>query len=245
MPANNYAEFYQQNRYFARKIIEQACGSASAIYLYDQNQAQAITILYQKGFSDQCIRRFSCGAYRYEPALAQLSTNEERITVSACVREESRHTNQRQRYWKLFGDDGFHETLTSVARISSNLSLVVGIALLERDLRHSCHLQSDKVLNTFDQWFDSAIDFLVEDSIRRSYSCLTLDAPKDTESLVENLTPRELQVLGLLRKGLLNKQISSLLSISQYTVDNHLRNIYRKLGVRRRIELISKLGGTP
>lgn len=53
---------------------------------------------------------------------------------------------------------------------------------------------------------------------------------------IQSLTDRELEVLHLLRQGLGDRQIASHLSISRHTVNNHLRNIYSKLGVSRRIE---------
>jgi len=49
------------------------------------------------------------------------------------------------------------------------------------------------------------------------------------------LTPREREVLGLLRQGLSNKQIGAALYISDVTVKVHLRHIYEKLGVRSRV----------
>ncbi len=48
------------------------------------------------------------------------------------------------------------------------------------------------------------------------------------------LTRREIQVVQLLTRGLRNTEIADKLCISEYTVENHLRSIYRKMGVRNR-----------
>jgi len=53
------------------------------------------------------------------------------------------------------------------------------------------------------------------------------------------LTPREAEVLTLLQEGATNSQIALRLSIGIETVRTHARNIYRKLGIRSRRELIS------
>ena len=53
----------------------------------------------------------------------------------------------------------------------------------------------------------------------------------------ELLTPREADVLELLRQGRANAEIALALHIAVETVRTHRRNIYRKLGVRTRREL--------
>ncbi len=55
------------------------------------------------------------------------------------------------------------------------------------------------------------------------------------------LTSREREILGLLGKSLGNKEIADTLCLSESTVKTHLRNTYRKLGVRNRSEAIALL----
>jgi DNA-binding NarL/FixJ family response regulator len=52
------------------------------------------------------------------------------------------------------------------------------------------------------------------------------------------LTDRELEVLGLLSKGLANKQIAVALGISEHTVKFHVSSIYTKLNVTNRTEAV-------
>ncbi len=56
---------------------------------------------------------------------------------------------------------------------------------------------------------------------------------------IEPLTSREEEVLRYLVKGLIKKEIAEQLSISQHTVDMHLRSVYRKLHVRSQTEAVS------
>lgn len=53
------------------------------------------------------------------------------------------------------------------------------------------------------------------------------------------LSPRELEVLGLLARGRSNVDIQDELFISSNTAKTHVSNIYRKLGVHNRSELFA------
>jgi len=55
----------------------------------------------------------------------------------------------------------------------------------------------------------------------------------------DTLTERELDVLRRAAHGLTNKQIGADLAISDRTVQNHLANIYAKLGVASRTEAVT------
>lgn len=52
-----------------------------------------------------------------------------------------------------------------------------------------------------------------------------------------DLTPRELDIVRGVVKGLSNKEIAANLDITEQTVKNHLRNIFEKLNVANRVEL--------
>ncbi|RZL60329.1 MAG: response regulator transcription factor [Pedobacter sp.] len=54
------------------------------------------------------------------------------------------------------------------------------------------------------------------------------------------LSQRELEVLSLLSKGLLYKEISDQLDISPNTVKNHCKNIYKRLHVQNKVEALNK-----
>lgn len=52
------------------------------------------------------------------------------------------------------------------------------------------------------------------------------------------LTPRELEMVGMVAHGLRNKEMSERLAISEGTVKIHLHHIYKKLQVENRVDLI-------
>jgi DNA-binding NarL/FixJ family response regulator len=50
------------------------------------------------------------------------------------------------------------------------------------------------------------------------------------------LTPRELQILGLLAAGGSNRKVAEALVLSDRTVERHITNIYNKIGAHNRSE---------
>ena len=66
-----------------------------------------------------------------------------------------------------------------------------------------------------------------------------LTSPK-TQSLIEPLSERELEILQFIADGLTNREIGSQLYLSLNTVKAHTRNIYGKLGVNSRTQAAAK-----
>lgn len=88
-----------------------------------------------------------------------------------------------------------------------------------------------------DVWFGGApmsgeIARKVVDSFRKPAKTKNAD--------LEELTPREEEVLALLAKGYITKEIADQLGISFDTVRFHLKHIYQKLHVRSRSEALIK-----
>jgi ATP/maltotriose-dependent transcriptional regulator MalT len=54
------------------------------------------------------------------------------------------------------------------------------------------------------------------------------------------LTPRELEVLELIARGMRNREIASALFISQSTAKVHVRHVLEKLGVRTRAQAVAR-----
>jgi DNA-binding NarL/FixJ family response regulator len=90
-------------------------------------------------------------------------------------------------------------------------------------------------------------DAQVADSGFMSTSALTNSRPIPLEKAPEHerLTPRESEVLTYLSKGFTIKEIASLMGIRWFTVNDHIKSIYKKLNVSSRAEaavLASKQG---
>jgi RNA polymerase sigma factor (sigma-70 family) len=62
---------------------------------------------------------------------------------------------------------------------------------------------------------------------------------EELPSDMEALTNREKEILDLVAQGLSNREISEQLFVSRYTVESHIKHIYRKLSVSKRTKAVS------
>jgi DNA-binding NarL/FixJ family response regulator len=79
--------------------------------------------------------------------------------------------------------------------------------------------------------------WLEKQSIARAMDRM-LKRESEIDRLVRLLTPRELEIVRLASEGLRNREIAERLSITEGTVKIHLHNIYEKLDVTGRAQLI-------
>jgi DNA-binding NarL/FixJ family response regulator len=69
-----------------------------------------------------------------------------------------------------------------------------------------------------------------------------LSQPRNSEkSLLDSLSQREREIFSHLEQGLRNVEIAEHFEISLATIKTHVSSIYRKLGVRNRVEAIAKV----
>jgi DNA-binding NarL/FixJ family response regulator len=65
--------------------------------------------------------------------------------------------------------------------------------------------------------------------------------PTDVSADAAQLSPREQELLDLLARGYLYKEIADAMSISVGTVNTYIRRIYEKLHVRSRAQAVAKM----
>lgn len=127
-----------------------------------------------------------------------------------------------------------------------------------KDVEASRLYMAIRTVNAGDAWLDSAIAgkvlklYSTQNPAPASAEAPVLTAPKEHTSVAaespsqktydpdrpyaEPLSPRELEVLGLIVEGLSNQQISDRLIISLPTTKTHVRNILNKLAVDDRTQ---------
>jgi two-component system nitrate/nitrite response regulator NarL len=79
--------------------------------------------------------------------------------------------------------------------------------------------------------------WIERDTVTRAFRTIVGREPVP-EPAEGTLTPREVEMVRMVAQGLRNKAIAERLAISEGTVKVHLHNIYEKLGVDGRLELV-------
>jgi DNA-binding NarL/FixJ family response regulator len=103
-----------------------------------------------------------------------------------------------------------------------------GVVLKESE--PSALLECVRRVHLGEQWID-------RETLSRAFGRVMLRESANREA-GRSLTPRELEIVRMITQGLRNKAVAERLSISEGTVKIHLHNIYEKLGVDGRLELV-------
>jgi two-component system, NarL family, nitrate/nitrite response regulator NarL len=99
-----------------------------------------------------------------------------------------------------------------------------------KELAPQMVVQCVRKVHAGEQWLEKhAVTRVVDSLLRREAG---------EREAANVLTPREIEMVGMVARGLRNKEMSKRLAISEGTVKIHLHHIYRKLKVENRVELI-------
>lgn len=93
-----------------------------------------------------------------------------------------------------------------------------------------------KIINALDDLFEggSPMSSSIARKVVASFSKL-----ESENKVIATLTQREKEILDLVSKGQMNKEVASILKISNGTVKKHIQNIYEKLHVNTRVEAVN------
>jgi DNA-binding NarL/FixJ family response regulator len=147
---------------------------------------------------------------------------------------------------EMRGDDGLEELREAVALVEetpARLELAKSLAALGRALRHVRRpSEAREPLRRALELADACgADGLAEDVRTELYAAGA--RPRTTAlSGAASLTASERRVATLASEGGSNRDIAQALFVTPKTVEVHLSNVYRKLGIRSRRELATALG---
>ncbi len=127
--------------------------------------------------------------------------------------------------------------LGNMARAKESLEKALLLAEKSGSIRPV--LEAHKVMPTIFNTLDHSTPYRI--LTRINFVCANQKSPVQSLSDPDELSFREQELIRLVARGLLNKQIAEQLHISTLTVKKHLSNIYNKLEVRNRTSMLNKI----
>ena len=85
-------------------------------------------------------------------------------------------------------------------------------------------------VNRGEQWID-------QETVTHAFQTV-VGREDGNREVTQTLTPREIEIVKMMAEGLRNRAIGERLGISEGTVKVHLHNVYEKLGLDGRLELV-------
>jgi DNA-binding CsgD family transcriptional regulator len=180
-------------------------------------------------------------------AYVRLGRRDDAEAVLAPFERAARHSGSR---WAsaaaarcrglLAADDAFDEPLRAALEHrempfeTARTRLVFGERLRRAGRRVAARAELREALAVFERlgaqpWAERA---------RRELRASGERVRRGSPAATEQLTPQELQVALEVARGSTNREAAAALFLSLKTIEFHLRNIYRKLGIRSRTELV-------
>lgn len=152
-------------------------------------------------------------------------------------------------YWDFVSQFGVDVVGASTFRLQPRLYLSIGVhrdrsvtgrgpAPMERLVHHVEILQNKIAANLLSLLLDGGKGY------RTLLDVVSAKPDGPAQPVATGLSARETQVARLVCEGKQNKEIAWIAGLSEYTVENHLRRIYHKLGIHNRAALVARMSRT-
>jgi len=228
-------------------VTDCALGSAS-IFFYDDNVGEGqLSYLHHVGVSAEAQHRYDDGrVFKSDPFTRQLLARSHASGAHFVHWGDAVLDRFVARPYTSFLDHYAVDVVgASTRRLAPGLCLIIGAHRKGRRigsadvpeplLEQRLHSLSNMVVDHF-------LSDLIDSSDGRVALRTTMGGTGDGAApCVAGLSPREEQLAALLCRGLQNKTIAFEMDLSENTVENYLRRLYRKLGVRNRAGLVFRM----
>ncbi|MFT6552067.1 MAG: DNA-binding CsgD family transcriptional regulator [Zhongshania marina] len=234
----------------ASQVLARSQVSNLCVFLYDTKPAQhAVKFLHNQGMSERVRSEYSRHLWSYDPFLRNINASGDDAVAGPRILERRQlEASDRQRrcepYWRYMDLIGYQEIVAATHSIAPGLHMVAGV------MRQSCirgvRITANRVAADLEgllQYSSSNyIAQLVRQQMHIDKTVLAEQARLPHRAFTDGvLTAREIDVVEGVRGGHGNKQIAAALGLSEYTIENHLKRIYRKFNVRSRTSLLAIL----
>jgi DNA-binding CsgD family transcriptional regulator len=229
----------------------QACrlDSASIFFCDRSDSQQRLSYLYHAGVSEEAQHVYeSEGIFESDPFTCSI-TGDDRIGRFMRWEDErlARVADKAPDYRSFISQYSVAVVGAYLQQVIPGLVLVLGAhcrtagrksnvpqRLLEQELAGVAQMVTTQLIH----------DLLASPALRPSVYRLLHETNDNELCPWARLSSREREIADLVCLGHQNKQIAFAVGLSEFTVENHLRHIYHKLGVRNRASMVAQLVGS-
>lgn len=228
-----------------------ACGlDTLSIFFSEQAEgARRLTYLFHHGVSEDAQAAYRDGRVFEEDPFTRIVDRNDRCGRLVRWGDESldRHAGRAKEYRQFINCHSVDVVGAWVQQILPEFYLVIGAHCVPKGHRTSevAHGLLERESASISQM---VVSQLFEETVAGAGGRGMLHAALDDGDTGSNdasakLSTRELQIAQLIGAGNQNKQVAFMAGISEFTVENHLRRIYRKLNVHNRAAMTAKIFG--
>lgn len=224
----------------AQEIMARSGANNFCLFLFSAHPERAgVRFICNYGMSRPVAQGYTRSLWRQDPFLHCQRWPTDKPTPLLLERGQLETKNDpHSAYWHFINGVGYRDIIAAIHPFSADTFLVGGLMRQEGD--GPCRrIVSDDTLDAMNTFTTAAANAIMANWLS-PLICTTPE--KDNGDRPPALTPREQQVVNALARGYSNKQIAAQLSLSEYTIENHFKRLFKKFGVNNRTALLSATG---
>lgn len=227
---------------FTDQLVRDCGLDSTSIFFFDQGIDQKrVSYIYHTGVTDEAQHTYAArGVFLSDPfARSGRSTNE---FIRWGAPRLDPLVGDAPDYRGFISHHGINVVGAWCRGLTADLSLIIGTHRSNR-AGQSGDIPMDLLQHRLKRLSDLVVEHLFEELLTNSAGQIALRfaLPAATGAMAQDvrLSDRESEIAALICEGKQNKQVAWLLGISEFTVENHLRRIYRKMGIHSRAALVA------
>lgn len=235
---------------FTDQMVADCALDTTSIFFYDETSGAAhLNYLYHVGVSPEAQHCYSSKGIFVSDPFTRSMLVDEATRGSRFVRWEDKMLSdmaaRAHDYRSFLSHHGVNVVGASTRKIARGLCLIIGVHCRD-GVRSKSDVCTALLEHRIGVLSDMVTAQLLEEMIDHDQGHSTLHAALLEQVDREVPTPiglsrREGEIARLICQGKQNKEIAYIVGLSEYTVENHLRRIYRKLDIHNRAALVAKM----
>ncbi|MDF1690795.1 MAG: LuxR C-terminal-related transcriptional regulator [Zhongshania sp.] len=228
--------FSSHQHQFAQDIMGRSGANNFCLFLFSARPAQAgVHFFCHYGMSAQIKTVYSQRLWAHDPFLNHIKQQGANTQATVLDRGQLEgNDNQGDSYWNYINRVGYRDIVSVIHPYTPEIFLVGGLMGQDRGRQYGEVTATHSVIDDLDNFVGEAASELISSLIA---PMLTIEPVGAAAGLA--LTSRERDVIKALQVGYGNKQIAAMLSLSEYTVENHFKRLFRKFAVHNRTALLA------